>query len=610
MQTILAFWVNLLQPVFYTFLKITGLQTNLNLSPRSCLHTSPTLTALVSCLDTFTVPHAFYDAATYNLAQPVANQRRDWGLAVASLLSVDGDCSTTSVPHSLQGLYAIEPFGNFCVLYEVTSRCGTYLKGWGFMIVPSSRSRTSRDLHISAPHPGYDLGTVQQAAHIFESTGSRSLLVTGRTRTAYLDNSNCILPVSPTQDYYRTDPAHNDEEPFFDASVAIYQWQHRKSGCSPSSCSFLQLHGKGSLKCPSDHIFLSSGIGNSSSSKAWYTDDIDRPIKRLQRTLKQSFPSWRVSLPSDSNCPLTATKNVVGRHINGIHIPRVCNRAATSKTATGEFLHAEQASLSRNPTNYDSWSRAVLEAFDASCADGMVVDSMTKLCVPLTLREEGRSGCFRTQNGHNTNLVDRTYVANVADAHVLAADRLNSYARSLVAGEVFFITNDEPMRFWDFWNGIWDRFDKICLEKTKDFEKTSCNVRVVGNLQMMGSLSSNAEAVKHRITVKECQKAAWPRHKPTCQGIRGLKSVATSSINDRHNMLRAYCMKQRPLMMCYGILGLDLHRNIERWENEVFHILVRPSPGASLLRPEKAFLAIDAKPRRMDELGGAHELGF
>ncbi|KAH9476698.1 hypothetical protein JR316_0010612 [Psilocybe cubensis] len=126
----------------------------------------------------------------------------------------------------------------------------------------------------------------------------------------------------------------------------------------------------------------------------------------------------------------------------------------------------------------------------------------------------------------------------------------------------------------------------------------------------MGSLSSNAEAVKHRITSKECQKAAWPRHKPTCQGIRGLKSVATSSINDRHNMLRAYCMKQRPLMMCYGILGLDLHRNIERWENEVFHILVRPSPGASLLRPEKAFLAIDAKPRRMDELGGAHELGF
>jgi hypothetical protein len=90
------------------------------------------------------------------------------------------------------------------------ARCGTYLKGWGFMVVPASRVAVSRSVHISAPHPGYDLGTVEQAASIFENTGSKSLLVPGRTRTAFLKSSDCIVPVSARQDYFMTDPAHNN----------------------------------------------------------------------------------------------------------------------------------------------------------------------------------------------------------------------------------------------------------------------------------------------------------------------------------------------------------------------------------------------------------------
>lgn len=71
------------------------------------------------------------------------------------------------------------------------------------------------------------------------------------------------------------------------------------------------------------------------------------------------------------------------------------------------------------------------------------------------------SGRWGIQIGHNTNLVDWTYVTNVADAHILAADRLTSNSNPPVAGEVFFITNDEPRPFWDFSNGIWDRFDQV-----------------------------------------------------------------------------------------------------------------------------------------------------
>jgi len=182
----------------------------LQLIPSSCLQQSQTIQGLATCLDKFTVPHDSYTPSTYTLAQPTVNQRKDWKIAVESLLEVNGNCSATSLPDSLQGLYNIEPFKDYCVLYETSTQSGMYLKGWGFMVVPAFRVPVSRNVHISAPHPGYDLGTVEQAASVFENTGSKSLLVPGRTRTAFLKSSDCIVPVSATQDYYMTDPAHNN----------------------------------------------------------------------------------------------------------------------------------------------------------------------------------------------------------------------------------------------------------------------------------------------------------------------------------------------------------------------------------------------------------------
>jgi len=112
----------------------------------------------------------------------------------------------------------------------------------------------------------------------------------------------------------------------------------------------------------------------------WYSDQVDRPVKRLRRNLQDVFPSWRINLPSDSDCLLTATKNVVGRHLNGIQGPHVCTDEATSRMATGKFVHAEQASLARDQSHYDGWSRAMMDTFDTTCADGMVADPGTKLC--------------------------------------------------------------------------------------------------------------------------------------------------------------------------------------------------------------------------------------
>lgn len=61
--------------------------------------------------------------------------------------------------------------------------------------------------------------------------------------------------------------------------------------------------------------------------------------------------------------------------------------------------------------------------------------------------------------GDGTNLWDVTYVTNIADAHVLAAENLISSRTA--AGEAFFIQNNEPIVFRDFCLAIWAHFGHV-----------------------------------------------------------------------------------------------------------------------------------------------------
>lgn len=54
--------------------------------------------------------------------------------------------------------------------------------------------------------------------------------------------------------------------------------------------------------------------------------------------------------------------------------------------------------------------------------------------------------------GDGTNVVDTVYVDNAADAHLLAAERLEP--GSPIAGRKYFISNGEPVRVWDLINRI------------------------------------------------------------------------------------------------------------------------------------------------------------
>lgn len=58
--------------------------------------------------------------------------------------------------------------------------------------------------------------------------------------------------------------------------------------------------------------------------------------------------------------------------------------------------------------------------------------------------------------GDGENLWDVTYVGNVADAHVLAAENLLS--KRTAAGEAIFISNEQPVPFRDFCLEVWKNF--------------------------------------------------------------------------------------------------------------------------------------------------------
>jgi nucleoside-diphosphate-sugar epimerase len=67
--------------------------------------------------------------------------------------------------------------------------------------------------------------------------------------------------------------------------------------------------------------------------------------------------------------------------------------------------------------------------------------------VPRIL-QRGRSGRLR-RIGTATKLIDTTYIDNAADAHLLAADRIET-----AAGKAYFISQGEPLPIWDIVNRI------------------------------------------------------------------------------------------------------------------------------------------------------------
>jgi len=77
------------------------------------------------------------------------------------------------------------------------------------------------------------------------------------------------------------------------------------------------------------------------------------------------------------------------------------------------------------------------------------------------LVDRGRNGQLKIV-GNGSNLVDISYVDNVAHGHVLAAENLNSSATA--AGNAYFISQGEPVNLWNWIN---DLFGRLGIEPVK-----------------------------------------------------------------------------------------------------------------------------------------------
>ncbi|KAF9026156.1 hypothetical protein BDZ89DRAFT_1067826 [Hymenopellis radicata] len=334
--------------------------------PIPCLDRSSmsTLVQLAQCFNNYTVPSDYYTLESYTQAQPNESQLQDWSQLVTAILDVG---KPATVPASLQDFFTVSSFtdasdgAEYCILSETYANSDNYyVKGWGLFLVPVN---ASLDIHLASPHPMFDFDTPDQAVTLFQLSGAKSLLISGRHRSAYPVATDCIPSTSRTT-YYHTDPTHDVNEPFSVANTAIRAWQEANGGCPSESCAYIQLHGKASTSCSTVDMMVSAGLG--SSDAEWYLDDVDRPAKRLRRELQASFPTYNVSLPSDTTCSLTATKNVFARLLNGVAESEVCIEAATADKATGQFVHVEQAYHATLADTFDGWARALVATFSDS----------------------------------------------------------------------------------------------------------------------------------------------------------------------------------------------------------------------------------------------------
>lgn len=67
--------------------------------------------------------------------------------------------------------------------------------------------------------------------------------------------------------------------------------------------------------------------------------------------------------------------------------------------------------------------------------------------------------------GDGDNLYDFVYLDNAVDAHVLAIE--NMLTTATAAGQAFFISNQEPVYFWDFFAYIWAQFGHVPYRRVK-----------------------------------------------------------------------------------------------------------------------------------------------
>ncbi|XP_019417426.1 PREDICTED: 3beta-hydroxysteroid-dehydrogenase/decarboxylase-like [Lupinus angustifolius] len=170
------------------------------------------------------------------------------------------------------------------------------------------------------------------------------------------------------------------------------------------------------------------------------------------------------SLQLHQSVNVQGTKNVIDACLE-LKVKRLIYTSSPSVVFDGiHGIHNGNETLPYPPSHNDHYSATKAEGeglvIKANGKDGLLTCCIRpssifgpgdKLLVP-SLVDAARAGKSKFIIGDGNNLYDFTYVENVAHAHICAERALASEGKvsEKAAGEAYFITNMEPIKFWEF----------------------------------------------------------------------------------------------------------------------------------------------------------------
>jgi nucleoside-diphosphate-sugar epimerase len=116
----------------------------------------------------------------------------------------------------------------------------------------------------------------------------------------------------------------------------------------------------------------------------------------------------------------------------------------------------------------------------------------------------GKAGKLK-QVGDGRNMVDISYIDNVADAHILAAENLHSLATA--AGKAYFISQGEPVSLWGWINDLFQRLDIAPVTKKINARPAYITGALLEGIYMWFSLEK--EPPMTRFLAEQLAKSHW-----------------------------------------------------------------------------------------------------
>lgn len=107
--------------------------------------------------------------------------------------------------------------------------------------------------------------------------------------------------------------------------------------------------------------------------------------------------------------------------------------------------------------------------------------------------------------GNGGNMVDISYIDNVADAHFLAAKNLKKTATA--SGKAYFISQDEPVNLWGWINSLFHRLEIPEVDQTVGFRKAYTAGLLLESFHNL--FNSKKEPLMTRFLAEQLAKSHW-----------------------------------------------------------------------------------------------------